>query len=363
MTVLTRASMTLFHVPHLALGAELTTDYEERSGIVTLQMLFARLGSTVANILGFAVFLRPTEAFPDGRFHAAAYPPFALTLSVMMFVTVLLSAWNTRSRIPYLAKPDPSTLTEHPIGSALRGLREAIRMRSFRALFFGTLVMYVAWGLAISLGLHLATYVWHVSTLEMLYWGIGATIGIYAGLGFWLRRANQRDKKSVFIEGCVLFLIATVPPLFLRIAGIWPGEDTPLYVPAWILTTGVTAHFGIAAAMVTGRAMMADVTDEDEVLTGRRREGLFFGATSFAAKAFFGVGALLAGLVFDAVGLTRGMTVGDAPATVVRDLGLTVGFTVLVLVGASVMIFARYDITRARARELRRQLDLDPAYR
>ena len=109
--------------------------------------------------------------------------------------------------------------------------------------------------------------------------------------------------------------------------------------------------------------MMADVTDEDEVLTGRRRAGLFFGATSFAAKAFFGVGALLAGLVFDAVGLTRGMAAGDAPATVVRDLGLTVGFSVLVLVGASVLIFARYDLTRERARELRRQLDLDPAYR
>ncbi len=363
LTVLTRASMTLFHVPHLALGAELTTDYEERSGIVTLQMLFARVGSGVANILGFAVFLRPTEAFPDGRFHAAAYPPFALTLSVMMFALVLLSAWNTRSRIPYLARPDARTLAEHPLGSALRGLGQAMRMRSFRALFFGTLVMFVAWGLAISLGLHLATYFWRVSTLEMLYWGIGATFGIYAGLWFWLRRANQRDKKSVFIEGCVVFLIATVFPHFLRVAGIWPEEGTSLYVFTWILTTGVTAHFGIASAMVTGRAMMADVTDEDEVRTGRRREGVLFGATSFATKAFFGVGSLLAGLVFDAVGLTQGMAMNDAPTTVVRDLGLTVGFTILLLVGASVLIFARYDLTRERARELRRQLDLEPGYR
>ncbi|MBW2666722.1 MAG: MFS transporter [Deltaproteobacteria bacterium] len=45
MTVLTRGAMTLFHVPHLALGAEFSSDFEERSRIVTLQMLFSRIGA------------------------------------------------------------------------------------------------------------------------------------------------------------------------------------------------------------------------------------------------------------------------------------------------------------------------------
>ena len=181
-TVLTRASMTLFHVPHLALGSELSNDFEERSRLVTLQYLFTRIGSGVAGGLGFLVFLRSTEPFPDGRFNAGAYPPFALTLSVLMVVTILLSAWNTRSRIPYLAKPDAETLQEHAIGGMVRGLREAMQLSSFRTLFWGTLVMFVAWGVTVSLGLHLATYFWRVTTTEIVYWGIGAGIGIYAGL-------------------------------------------------------------------------------------------------------------------------------------------------------------------------------------
>jgi Na+/melibiose symporter-like transporter len=355
--VLTRGAMTLFHVPHLALGAELSTDFEERSRIVTLQMLYSRIGAGLAGGLGFLVYLRPTEAFGDGRFNAGAYPRFALTLSILIFVTVLLSAWNTRSRIPLLAKPDPATLQEHALGSLVRGLREALRMLSFRALFFGTLVMFVAWGVTISLGLHLATYFWRVGTLELVYWGVGAAVGIYAGLGYWLRRANGTDKKPVFIRGGIVFLVATVLPPFLRVLGWWPAEGSALYLPAWILSTGVIAHFGIAATMVTGRSMMADVTDEDEVRTGRRREGVFFGATSFAAKAFFGVGSLIAGLVFDFVGLEKGMAMDAAPVTVVRDLGLTLGTSILLLVGASLVIFARYDLTRERCRELRKALD------
>ncbi|MBW2289178.1 MAG: MFS transporter [Deltaproteobacteria bacterium] len=243
------------------------------------------------------------------------------------------------------------------MGSLVQGIREALELTSFRALFFGTLVMFTAWGVTTSLGLHLATYFWRVSTASMLTWGIGAAVGVYTGLGFWLRRANQTDKKQVFVEGGLLFVVATVVPPFLRVAGLWLEESSSLYLPAWILTTGVIAYFGIAASMVTGRSMMADVTDEDEVRTGRHRDGLFFGATSFAAKAFFGVGSLVAGIIFDLVGLAQGMRADEAPVTIIRDLGLTLGVSVLVLVGTSLLIFARYELTRERVEALRTILD------
>jgi GPH family glycoside/pentoside/hexuronide:cation symporter len=355
--VLTRGAMTLFHVPHLALGAELSKGFEERSQIVTLQMLYTRIGAAVAGGLGLLVFLRPTELHPDGRFNAAAYPHFALTLAGMMFAVIVLTTWQTRSRIPQLPRADQRTQSEHALSTLVHGLREASRLRSFRTLFLGTLIMFVAWGVVVSLGLHLATYFWQVSTTELVIWGIFTGTGIFAGLGYWLAAANRTDKKPVFMRGGIIFTVATVIPPFCRILGLWPDVGSPFYVPAWCITTGFIAHFGIAATMVTGRSMMADVTDEDELLNGRRREGLFFGATSFAAKAFFGVGSQVAGAIYDWVGLRKGMAVEEAPVTVVRDMGLTLGLSILLLVGLSLVIFARYDLTRERCRALRSQLD------
>jgi Na+/melibiose symporter-like transporter len=109
--------------------------------------------------------------------------------------------------------------------------------------------------------------------------------------------------------------------------------------------------------MVTGRSMMADVTDEDTLRHGRRREGIFFGAISFAAKASFGVGSMIAGFVVDGVGLQPGAAPEDVPAAVSTALGATLGVSILVLCGASLAVFSRYTLTRERHAELRAELD------
>ena len=53
--------------------------------------------------------------------------------------------------------------------------------------------------------------------------------------------------------------------LALRIVGFWPDNESPLYLPLWIATTGFLAHFGISAAGPMIGSMLGDVTDEDEL--------------------------------------------------------------------------------------------------
>ncbi len=356
-SVLCRFSMTLFHVPHLALGAELSADFEERTSIVATRYVFARIGHALAGGLGLLVFMRPTAEYAHGQLNPAAYPPFAATVAVGIFGIILVSAWRTHPRIPYLARPDPAA-SERSVLRALAGdIWQLLRNRSFRALFLGSTLSFVAWGVTGALGLHLGTYFWRATTDQLVVWGIGAGIGLFTGLGYWSRAAQLHDKKPVFIRGLVIFTAFTAVPTFMKLLGWWPAWGTPAYLPAYILTTGLVAHFGIASTMVTGGSMMADVTDEDQLLHGRRREGILFGAVSFAAKASFGVGSQLAGFVVDFVGLETGATPDDVGPRVVRDLGLTLGFSILLLVGFSIAIFSRYDLTRGRHAAVRAALD------
>ena len=75
--VLTRAAMTLFHVPHLALGAELSSDYIERTHIVAFRSFVGILGSALAGGMGLFYFFASTPEFEKGQMNAAAYPGFA----------------------------------------------------------------------------------------------------------------------------------------------------------------------------------------------------------------------------------------------------------------------------------------------
>jgi Na+/melibiose symporter-like transporter len=355
--VLTRGAMTLFSVPHLALGAELSADYEERTTIVTLQFLFARTGHGITGVLAFLLFFRPTPEYAEGRFNPEAYPALALTLSVMMVIAVLVSAWKTHHRIPYLAVPDEEASKRGVATAVFREFADSLRNGSFRALFLGLMLTYISWGVTTALGLHLATYFWFVSNEQLLIWGIFMGVGVFVGLPVWRSLALRMDKKPTFIWGLAIFTVFTATPPLLKLAGFWPAQDSALYVPLWCLTTGMIAHFGIAATMVTGRSMMADVTDEDMLRFGRRREGIFFGAVSFSAKASFGVGSQIAGFVVDAVGLKPNQAPETVGPEVVQGLGYTLGLSILFLCGISLAFFSRYRLSRERHAEIQQALD------
>ena len=104
MILLTRASMTLYHVPHIALGAELSTDYEERTRVVAYRTFFGTFGGLLAYLVGFTLFFTDARG---GQLNAANYMPYALVVSVLMAGTIFWSAWGTRRHVPFLPKAPP----------------------------------------------------------------------------------------------------------------------------------------------------------------------------------------------------------------------------------------------------------------
>jgi len=102
--VLTRFAITLFHVPHMALGAELSDDYTERTTIVAYRSFFSLVGFSLAAVVGLALFFRATPGHPDGRLDPAQYPPYAIAAALCMLLAMLACAAGTHHRIPTLRR-------------------------------------------------------------------------------------------------------------------------------------------------------------------------------------------------------------------------------------------------------------------
>ena len=87
-TVILRSSLTLFTVPHLALGAELSDDYDERSKVMSYNTLFGYVGVVFMHVfVWFFIF----DKFEGGQRNIDAYTPIVIYASVLIAFCILAS--------------------------------------------------------------------------------------------------------------------------------------------------------------------------------------------------------------------------------------------------------------------------------
>jgi GPH family glycoside/pentoside/hexuronide:cation symporter len=119
------------------------------------------------------------------------------------------------------------------------------------------------------------------------------------------------------------------------------------------------AGFGVAAAHVIPAAIDPDVLEVDELMSGRRQEGIYAGATVLVQKlAQAGVLALLPAVLrwSGYIQPTAADLVPRQPASALSALRLVISVLPAVLLGASIVVAWFYPITRRRYAEIKREL-------
>ena len=348
-SILVRASMTLYHVPHMALGAELTSDYHERTVVVAYRSGFGALGIALVLGLGWTVF------FPDangqlGRFDPVAYRSFGWAFGVIMLISIVFSAWGTRSVIPSLPKAPEDSEAFHP-RRLVGEFRQALENRSFRALVVGLILFFATRGVQDALNVHMGTYFWNLSANQIQLQQAAAIPAFILGLPFWVAMTRFIDKGLSFLIGIALLTIFSMICPLLQIIGWYPPPESPAYM-GLLVGCAVIAVFGATAGSVNAGSMIADVTDEHELRTGRRQEGIFFAALAFAIKATVGVGQFVAGVSIDAIGLSARATPESVSPETIRALGIVYGPGTAVLGIVALVVLRGYRLDRKRHAEI-----------
>jgi Na+/melibiose symporter-like transporter len=347
---------TLLAVPYVALGAELTKDYVERTRLTTLRAVAWTAGRSGSGALILLVFLRATPEYPNGQMNPAGYPQFAWMAALATLVAMWGCAWGTRRSIPELSRPIPPQGDRGPLVSVFHEMRDVLALRDFRAVFGATVSQQIAWGIADALGLYMATFFWDVGPMGLFVWGIGMFTGLFVGYPIWHRLAARFDKRSLYIAGTAIYLVFFSAPYLFKVAGLFP-RDPELSFALYVLTTGFVAHLGTAGPGILQPSMLGDVTDVDELACGRRREGVIFAAETFGWKALRGFGALAAGLIVDIVGLAPGVPPETVDPSVSAKLGLAQGLSMALFIAAALWFIRGFGIDRARHERVRAELD------
>ena len=351
-TVLTRISMTLYHVPHLALGAELTSDFDERTTIVAYRMVFGISGWLIVAGLGFGYFFAATDEYANGQLNPAAYPTFTLILSIGMFLSIMVTSYGTRSLIPHLPGPVPGS--DSKIFQVFEDLQQALRNQSFRALVLAFIMVSVPVGIAAALGLYVNTFYWELAPSQLPLVLLSQFIATLIGYVLSPLIGKRWDKKVVLIAGVSLWAMATAAPYLLRFAGLFPDVPT-MGSLALLIFFAFVAGTGIAQLIVAISSMMADVADEHRLVTGKRNEGVFFGAFAFTNKAAGGLGSGIGGVLLDVISWPRGdhiKTAQDIPGDTLLQLAVIGGPMVALSFIPFYYAIRAYNLDRKRHAEI-----------
>ncbi len=352
--VVVRAAMTLYHVPHLAMGAELSNDYQERTSIVAWRTMLAVVGGVATTIAAYAFFFPETPEFENGMLNPAGYPRYAVFAAVIMCVTIWYSAWGTRHEIPNLPKAP-----EHPEPFSVRRIvtefAAAWRNVSFRALFVGFTLFGIFFGILATLGTHINVFFWEFDTVQLRWLAVPALLGFMIGAALVGPLHKRFDKLPTLIAGCVASAVVGNTPIVLRLLGVFPENGSPWLLPIVFMVLMVNMTIA-ATSFVSAGSMMADVAEEHVLDSGKAQQGIFFSATSFSGKLASGFGHFVAGVGLDWIAFPLQADPSEVGAVAIRSLGALNLAAGLITLGA-IWVISYYRIDHKAQLETRQALE------
>jgi Na+/melibiose symporter-like transporter len=352
--ILVRAAMTLYHVPHLAMGAELSNDYQERTSIVAWRTMLAVVGGALTTIAAYQLFFPENPAFERGMLDPAGYPAYAMFAALIMFVTIWYSAWGTRHEIPNLP-----TAPEHPepfsIGRIVREFGSAWQNVSFRSLFIGFTLYGIFFGVLGTLATHVNLFFWDFDTSDLQILVLPTVLGFALGAALVGKLHEKFDKMPTLLVGCLASAIIGNSVIVLRLLGWFPENDSPVVLP--IILGVMLINLTIAAtSFVSAGSMMADVAEQHVLNTGKAQQGIFFSAMSFTGKLASGLGHFVAGVGLDLIDFPLQASPSEVPASAIRSLGI-LSLSAVSITLVAMWVFRYYRIDRDVQRETRSALD------
>jgi GPH family glycoside/pentoside/hexuronide:cation symporter len=340
---------SLIYVPYLALTPELASDYDERTSLTGFRSFFQLFGSLVVVLAAPNIVDRVLTA---GFTQQQGYMLVGAIFGGISIIPLLLIAFFIRERAT------PQQTESLPLRTTLRTAWQNIPFRygvgmhllnwsaaDMVAVVFPFFLLYWVAG-----GDQLATI--HLLGFDLAYesafFGIMMLVCILF-IRFWLWLARVRNKREAYMLGMGFWVIVQ-----LLVLTIQPGQVT------YLLVIAALAGIGISAAYTLPDALFADVIEWDELRTGRRQEGIYYGVRAFIRKV---AGAFVIFITLQSLGWSgyqtppEGVTQFAQPASALTMIRFLVSLLGAIMLSGVVVLTALFPLTRERYERIQRLLE------
>lgn len=337
MSMLFYTCFTIMVIPGDALGWELTNDYAERTRVMSWFSVTVKISLLIMPWM-FALTQSSIWASEQQGLRVVG-----VIFGLLFSLTGIVPALVCKERNFQLA-------TKEGKQKLRKTLMQTLQNRNCLLVYGIALMALFAGQTYMLFGTHLAVYYLFdgLKVEGAKFFGIFGTLAAPVGLvtiAVINRFFIETDKRKVLIVSLGTALLGWVFAIFL----ITPDQPWLMLVPICMNAVGVAGFWLLLGSV------LADVSDEDELKTGHRREGSIAAFSSFLCKVAGTLGALLGGILLSRSGFDADAA-QQTPAVLKSIKFIYVGFPLL---GYSValMLAWRYPLSRLRMLEIRTELE------
>ncbi|NOX50310.1 MAG: MFS transporter [Gammaproteobacteria bacterium] len=354
-SILVRSAMTLYFVPHLAFGGEMSKDYHERSSIMAFNNIGTYLGSAGSHFFSLKFIFIATAGYSSGLLVPEAYHEFSVIASVIIFFALYACAWFTKDRIPTLSQPNDD-VAPFNFKDFFGDIGKVLRNRNYVYLLLGLLFLSITLGMRAAFNNYMNIYFWEFDTSLIANLVFASIIGYALGFMFTPKLHRIFDKRNIIVWSCIAYAFGDAVPVCLRLLGYYPENGDPWVFPG-VLFFHVIGSAGLSVINISVMSALADIADENEVRFGQRQEGMLYSARTFFSKADRALGTFIAGVALDVISFPTKAVPGEVDADVIFKLGVIDSPVTIVpaLVGAC--LYAGYRLNKKTHDGIRKKLD------
>jgi len=307
---------TIIGLVYSALLPEVSESDAERNGLQISSSLFGLLGT----LLGFIIpdFFRPKTGVSPSFFPLQMA---MIAVGVIGMLLIISTTYKVKERLEFTKIDKPL-----PLGMAIKF---TFTSKSFRILVSANFMSILMSSLVTGSVFYLADYVLKIPTIILLacifiplIGGVPLTTLIRAKMG-----VVKAQQLLLIIAGIGLLLIVVVP--------------TPL-IPVCLALAG----FGLSGPQTLTNVLFAQVTDEDELRSGVRREGAFFGINALITKPAQSVAIAISPFILELTHfVTRQQNQGqiflNQPTSAIFGMKVIIGLIpgIAMLLGALILVW------------------------
>ena len=295
-----KTAYTIISVPHTAMLPELAPEYDLRTQYNSMGYLFNSAGM----VPSFGIVVLILALFGSGdNLTSGSKTPFlviGLVLSLFYSVAVFLTYKTTREPSSLDNKLEPFDLKYF-----FKEYYLVFKNRSFRQYFFMSLAYQFSTGFYSSSKVY---YIKYLANQYSKYALFNAVAGVAEASAFPFNYAltMKFGKKRCGDIVTPLMVAGLAIGLFMQ----GGSKASPLWV-ALMLLSMVLYPFGMSGLGFVSTNVFPDLTDVDELITGRRREGVISTFSTLIKKSVSGVMAFFVSFILQSFGLVTGDTVSE----------------------------------------------------